>query len=163
MPKVSSKMSDWLRKRVEEKNSQKPKKKPLPQNPNLPLVELSKPKRKKNPKSRPKQKKCGRKKIPRIFEETTLGYNIKLRAPLEYDLIMNYSGTGDVPDADLIEAIGYASLNTFFRTITFRKLLIKYRQNGCYQTWPKKPPTPEQVRCYMEERKNLATTITSKT
>ena len=163
MPKVSSKMSEWLRKRVEEKNSQRPPKQPLPVNPNLPMVELPKPKKKKKAKPRPKPKKRGRKKILRAFEETTLGYNIKLRAPLEYDLIMNYSGTGEVPDADLIEAIGYASLNTFFRTVTFRKLLIKYRQNGCYQTWPKKPPTREQVLLHMKERMNGAKNIVPKT
>ncbi len=157
-----SKMSEWLRKRVEEKNSQRQKKQSLPENPNLPMVELPKPKKKKPVKSHPKQKKRGRKKILRTFEETTLGYNIKLRAPLEYDLIMNYSGTGEVPDADLIEAIGYASLNPFFRTITFRKLLIKYRQNGCYQTWPKKPPTRQQVLAHMNERKNGARNIATK-
>lgn len=162
MPKDSWKMSDWLRKRVEERYLQRPKQKPRVPNPNLPLVDLPKPKKKKKPKPKPKLKKRGRKKILRAFEETTIGYNIKLRAPLEYDLIMNFSGAGEQPEADLIEAIGYASLNPYFRTTTFRKLLIKYRQNGCYQTWPKKPPSPEQVRRYMEIRKNRAKNSTSK-
>lgn len=117
----------------------------------------------KKSKSKPKQKKRGRKRILRAFEETTIGYNIKLRAPLEYDLIMNFSGAGEQPEADLIEAIGYASLNPYFRTTSFRKLLIKYRQNGCYQTRPKKPASSQQVRKHIEIRRNRAKNSTSKT
>lgn len=163
MPKVSWKMSDWLRKRVEEQNATKKQPEPLPLNPNLPPVEIPVYRKKKKSNPKPKPKKRGRKKILRAFEETTLGYNLKLRAPLEFDLIMEFSGAGEEPEADLIEAIGYASLSPFFRTITFRKLLIKYRQNGCYQSYAKKPPTHEQIRRFLEERKNGAKNITSKT
>ncbi len=163
MPKVSSKMSDWLRKRVEEKRLQKSQRQPQIPNPNLPLVNLPKSTKQKKSKSKPKQKKRGRKRILRAFEETTIGYNIKLRAPLEYDLIMNFSGAGEQPEADLIEAIGYASLNPYFRTTSFRKLLIKYRQNGCYQTRPKKPASSQQVRKHIEIRRNRAKNSTSKT
>ncbi len=52
---------------------------------------------------------------------------------------MIVSAGGYEPPAELIEAISYASLNPYFRSVYFRKNLIAYRRNGgCYQSFPVK-------------------------
>lgn len=100
-------------------------------NPNLPEVPMPR-KNKASKHKKPKQppKKRGRKRLIRPFERTPLGFNFKLSAPLEYDMVMTVSGSAP-PDPDLIEEIGYASENPYFRTRPFRRLLIKYRKDGC--------------------------------
>ena len=41
------------------------------------------------------------------------------------------------PTADLIEQIGYSSLNPLFKKPKFRKALIEYREHGLYCGKPK--------------------------
>lgn len=85
-----------------------------------------------------------------------LGYNLRLNAPLEFDLIMQVVGTNGVPDADLVEAISYSSKNLYFRTADFRRVLILYRNEGCYAEHPKKPPKPKTIVTAINKRKNMA-------
>ena len=99
----------------------------------------SKPKRKKP------RRKVGRKRIKRQFEETRVGYFLKLEAPLEYNLIMEVSGTVSAPSADLIEAIGYASINLLFKKPKFRRALIEYRKSGLYAGTPKKSCAGKEI------------------
>lgn len=109
------------------------------------------------PKPKPKRqpKSPGRKRILRRFDEVPLGYSLRMNTPLEYDLIMQVVGSNGVPDADLIEAISYASTNPFFRTELFRLQLIKYRKNGCTAEHPKVPPSSKQIQRAIENRKNI--------
>ncbi len=86
-----------------------------------------------------------RKRLPRRFDEVPLGHALRLYAPLEYDLIFRVSGIGCAPDADLIEAISYSSINPYFKTERFRYQLIKYRIEGCHSEHPIPPPTPQQL------------------
>lgn len=60
-----------------------------------------------------------------------------MEAPLEYSLIVEASGKSD-PHPDLIEAIGYGSINPLFKKPKFRKALIEYRTLGCYAYKAKK-------------------------
>lgn len=124
-------------------------------NVNLPVVETPKnPSIRKKAKKVRRQKKRGRKKIKRRFEQTTLGNSIRLNAPLEYDMIVSVSDSE--PEADLIEQISYSSINPYFRSAIFRKLFIKYRQNGCHQRVPIPPPTPEtKMRTLQVRRKRM--------
>lgn len=89
-------------------------------------------KRKSAKSGRRKKKKSKR----REFYETRLGYFIQHEAPLEYDIIMKVSG-GCEPNVDMIEALGYASLNPLFRKAKFRRALIEYRKRGCHTHHPK--------------------------
>lgn len=82
-------------------------------------------------------RKTGRKKIKRLFEDTRVGYFLKNEAPIEYGLIMDVTGKIATPSADLIEAIGYASLNPLFKKPKFRRALIEYRKTGLYPGTPK--------------------------
>ena len=77
-----------------------------------------------------KHKKRGRKRKKRAFEETKVGFLLKHEAPLEYRLIMEVNSR--MPTAELIEAIGYASINLLFRKPKFRRALIEYRRRGLY-------------------------------
>lgn len=118
----------------------------------------SKKRRKKpGPKPKPKAppKKRGPKRKLRKFDEVQLGYHLRLKAPLEYDLIMQVVGSNGVPDADLIEAVSYSSANPFFRTEEFRWMLIRYRKEGCYAEHPNKPPTPQRIVRAIKERRNM--------
>ena len=119
-------------------------------NPNLPDVELPKRKKRKR-KARPKPKKRGRRRIKRAFSETTLGRSLRLNAPLEYDLITHASDLE--PEADFIESVAYSSLNPYFKGALFRRLLIKYRQNGCTQSWAAKEPDADTIRRYVKVRR----------
>ena len=92
------------------------------------------------PKKRKYTRKTGRKKIKRLFEETRVGYYLKYEAPLEYGLIMEVAGARANPSADLIESIGYASLNILFKKPKFRRALIEYRKTGLYSGKPVKCP-----------------------
>ena len=123
-------------------------------NPNLPTVQIKTVSKRRNRVKKHKPKKRGRKRIKRRFESTTLGNSIRLHAPLEYDMIVAVSDSE--PDADIIEQISYSSINPYFKTTIFRKLLIKYRQNGCYQRVPTPPPSPEtKMRALQIRRKRL--------
>jgi len=51
---------------------------------------------------------------------------------LEYDLIFNQICGNRTPTADLIEQIGYSSLNPLFKKPKFRRALIEYRKYGLY-------------------------------
>lgn len=99
------------------------------------------------------RRKVGRKRIRRRFEETRVGYFLRLEAPLEYNLIMDVSGSVSAPSADLIEAIGYASLNFLFKKPKFRRALIEYRKNGLYAERPKECSVEKEL-YYMKVRKN---------
>lgn len=125
-----------------------------PYQPKPPVKKKKKPGPKSKPKPRPKKR--GRKRIPRLFDEVPLGYNLRLKAPLEYDLIMQVVGNSGAPDADLIEAISYSSKNPFFRTEEFRWMLIRYRQEGCFSEHPKRPPTPQQIVQAIKTRNSIA-------
>ena len=85
-----------------------------------------------------------------------LGYNLRLNAPLEFDLIMQVVGVNGVPDADLVEAVSYSSKNLYFRTADFRRVLILYRNEGCYAEHPKKPPKPKTIVTAINKHKNMA-------
>lgn len=98
-------------------------------------------------------KKLGRKRIKRQFDETRVGYFLKLEAPLEYNLIMEVSGNVSAPSADLIEAIGYASLNLLFKKPKFRRALIEYRKSGLYAGDPKKSCVEKEL-YYISVRKH---------
>lgn len=127
-----------------------------------PIPRPSKPKKKKVGRPRkPKRppKKVGRKRIPRRFDETPIGHAMRLRTPLEFGLLFEVVGPNGTPGADLIEAISYASTNSYFRTAMFRKQLITYRKDGCTTEHPKAPPTPDQIRRAIELRKNAAKRI----
>lgn len=67
---------------------------------------------------------------------------------------MQVVGTNGVPDADLVEAISYSSKNPYFRTVDFRRVLILYRNEGCYTEHPKKPPTPKAIITAINKRKS---------
>lgn len=99
---------------------------------------------------RVKKKKPGRKPIKRKFDETRLGYLLKMEAPTEYNLIIELNRTA--PDADLIEYVSYSSTNTFFRKAKFRKALIEYRKTGLYCGKPH-IITPEKEKYYLKLRK----------
>ena len=121
-------------------------------NPNLPEVKTL-PKQNK-PRKKPKRppKKRGRKKLIRPFEVIAFGRSLMLHAPLEYDMIMAATG-GEPPDPDFVEHISYSSINPYFRSPIFRRLLIQYRKNGCTQEEPSKPPTPEMKMRAMQRRR----------
>lgn len=82
--------------------------------------------------------KLGRKRKKREFEETRVGHFLKYEAPLEYRLIMEANGNLSAPSADLIEAVGYSSLNPLFKKPKFRRSLMEYRQTGLYSGKPMK-------------------------
>ena len=100
-------------------------------------------------------KKVGRKRIKREFSETKVGHYLKHEAPLEYELILDASGASSAPTADLIEAIGYASINLLFRKPKFRVALIEYRKYGLYSGEPVRD-VEGTVGFYEKLRKNNA-------
>ena len=116
----------------------------------------SKPKRKKP------RRKVGRKRIKRQFEETRVGYFLRLEAPLEYNLIMEVSGNVSAPSADLIEAIGYASLNLLFKKPKFRRALIEYRKSGLYAGDPKKSCVEKELYYISVRKHNMQKAIQKK-
>lgn len=69
---------------------------------------------------------------------------------------MQVVGTNGVPDADLVEAVSYSSKNPYFRTADFRRVLILYRDEGCYAEHPKKPPKLSAIISAINKRKNAA-------
>jgi hypothetical protein len=100
-------------------------------NPNLPEVPMPKKnKANRHRKAKRPPKKRGRKRIVHPFDKTPLGYSFRLYAPLEYEMVMEASGDAP-PNPDFIEEIGYASANPYFRMRPFRRLLIRYRKEGC--------------------------------
>lgn len=115
----------------------------------------SKPLKKKRRKKPKVRKKLGRKRKKRLFEETRVGYFLKHEAPLEYGLIMEVCGNITAPSADLIETIGYTSINLLFKKPKFRKALIEYRKHGVYCGPPKKT-SAETLAYYIGVRRNNA-------
>ncbi len=107
------------------------------------------PKRKNAKSARRKKKKSKR----REFYETRLGYFIQHEAPLEYGIIMDVSG-GYEPNVDMIEALGYASLNPLFRKAKFRRALIEYRKKGCHTHHPKQATAITEF-LYIQKRRRL--------
>ena len=89
----------------------------------------------------------------REFYETRLGYFIQHEAPLEYSIIMDVSG-GCEPNVDMIEALGYASLNPLFRKSKFRRALIEYRKRGCHTHHPKQATVITEI-SYIKKRRML--------
>ena len=118
---------------------------------------------KQNKKKRKKpRRKVGRKRIKRQFDETRVGYFLRLEAPLEYNLIMEVSGTVSAPSADLIEAIGYASINLLFKKPKFRRALIEYRKNGLYAGDPKKSCVEKELYYISVRKHNMQKAIQKK-
>ncbi len=101
------------------------------------------------------EEKTRKKKKKRQFEETRVGHFLKHEAPLEYGIIMEVSGTFSAPSADLIEVIGYASLNLLFRKPKFRKALIEYRKHGLYAGQPKKSSAELELFYKRVQKKNM--------
>lgn len=120
------------------------------------LIKQNKKKRKKP------RREVGRKRIKRQFDETRVGYFLRLEAPLEYNLIMEVSGTVSAPSADLIEAIGYASLNLLFKKPKFRRALIEYRKNGLYAGDPKKSCVEKELYYISVRKHNMQKAIQKK-
>lgn len=85
------------------------------------------------PKKRAKPKpKRGRKRIKRDFDQTRVGFFLKHEAPTEYKLIVESLCNNKSPSADVIEQIGYSSMNPLFKKPKFRRALIHYRKYGLY-------------------------------
>lgn len=120
-------------------------------------VDPNQPKPRKRKRGRPK-KRVWKPKFPRRqkrrFEETAVGYYIAHEAPVEYALLMDANIIGE-PSANLIEYIGYASLNPLFKKPKFRRALKEYRECGLYPLRPRKA-SPQVERYYMRIRKNIA-------
>ena len=112
---------------------------PRPPKPKKKCGRLRKPKRPK--------KKPGRKRFRRTFDETKIGSYLKSEAPLEYSLILKAGGEVK-PSANLIEAIGYASLSPIFKTTKFRRSLIEYRKYGLCCGRPAKEKSSITQRVY---------------
>lgn len=72
-----------------------------------------------------------------------MGALLKYNAPLEYYLIIEVGGHH--PSADLIENVGYASLNDLFKGSDFRLALIEYRKNGLWIPGFRRKPIPESL------------------
>ncbi len=81
-----------------------------------------------------------------------MALELRLNAPLEYDFILESGGYEPLPE--FIEQIGYASFNPYFRSIRFRKALMKYRERGCRQWKKAPPPSSKLIRERMQIRKN---------
>ncbi len=106
--------------------------------------------------SRKKKETRGRKKKRRSFLETRIGFLLAHKTPLEYRLLIEASGVS-APNADLIEAISYVSLDPFFKTTTFRWALIEYRKSGLYPPYFVKPNVDKELRYikYRRERPKM--------
>ena len=89
-------------------------------------------------------------------------YFLKLEDPLEYNLIMEVSGNVSAPSADLIEAIGYASLNLLFKKPKFRRALIEYRKSGLYAGDPKKSCVEKELYYISVRKHNMQKAIQKK-
>ena len=123
----------------------RPKKQPDP----------NQPQKKKRKPGRPKKYRCKRqdpRKIKRRFDQTSVGHFLKYEAPLEYQLLTQIDISG-APSADLIEQLGYASLNPLFKKPKFRRALLEYRQTGLYPKKPKDPGISTEL-YYIRIRKN---------
>ena len=94
--------------------------------------DAQKPKRPKKPQG----KQRGRKRLKREFDQTKVGFFLKHEAPIEYELLCNKLCSNRAPSADLIEQIGYSSLNPLFKKAKFRRALIEYRKYGLYSGKP---------------------------
>lgn len=116
------------------------------------MNQLKQPKPKKRRKRPKPPQKRGRKRKRRDFDETRIGFFLKHEAPVEYDLLMNKLCNNRAPTADLIEQVGYASLNPLFKKTKFRRALIEYRKYGLYSG---KPVTtdPETELFYIQLRR----------
>lgn len=121
------------------------------QNP-FPKEPVKKPKKRGRKRKRRIRKVSGPKPAHRAFYEVRLGYFIQHEAPLEYNIIMEVCGNSD-PTPDLIEAVGYASLNPLFRKAKYRKALMEYREKGCYGRI--KQATVEIELLYAKRRRRL--------
>lgn len=117
-----------------------------------PKEPVRKPKKRGRKRKRRIRKTSGPKPAHRAFYEVRLGYFIQHEAPLEYNIIMEVSGNSD-PTPDLVEAIGYASLNPLFRKSKYRKALMEYREKGCHGR-PKRSSVEIEL-LYAERRRRL--------
>lgn len=118
--------------------------------PKRPITDCSQSQKQKSARSGRRKKKKSKR---REFYETRLGYFIQHEAPLEYDIIMEVSG-GCEPNVDMIEALGYASLNPLFRKAKFRRALIEYRKKGCHTHHPKQADALTEF-LYIRKRRKL--------
>ena len=127
--------------------------------PALPLPQKEKqlqnqhPKKKQKKRGRPKKRKVKKVRgIKRTFDDTKVGHFLKYEAPLEYELLINSMGAGKAPSADMIEMVGYASINPLFKKPKFRRALIEYRKKGLYHIVPRPPASPSIEMYYIRVR-----------
>lgn len=99
----------------------------------------------------PQKEKRGRRRKRRLFSETRVGHFLKYEAPMEYWLLeSSYPGQKFFcPPADLIEKIGYSSINPLFKKPKFRRALIEYRQTGLYCGQPVSK-SPKTIKYYQK-------------
>lgn len=151
-------ISEILKRQSEKRLQEELEKKPAPKrkrgrpkkviDPNAPKPRKRKPGR---PRKRKKRKDPNARKQRRAFEETRVGYFLMYEAPLEYQLICECNTAG-TPSADLIEQVGYGSLNPLFKKPKFRKALKEYRETGLYPKYPKEHRANTEL-YYMKIRK----------
>lgn len=93
----------------------------------------------------PKVRKRPRKRVGRPkgyslkkFEQTRIGFLLQHEVPVEYKLLMEVTELLRLraPSPELIEAIGYASNDSFFRKTKFWRCLMDYKKYGL------RPPVP---------------------
>ena len=74
----------------------------------------------------------------RPFEQTRIGFMLKHEVPIEYKLIMEVTELLKLraPSFELIEAIGYASDDSFFKKTKYWRCLKDYKKYGL------RPPIP---------------------
>lgn len=78
---------------------------------------------------------------------------------MEYDLLMNKLCGNRAPTADLIEQVGYASMNPLFKKAKFRRALIEYRKYGLYSGKPIESD-PETELFYIQLRRRTNARLT---
>lgn len=74
----------------------------------------------------------------RPFDQTRVGFMLKHEVPIEYKLLMEVTELLKLraPSFELIEAIGYASDDPFFRKTKYWRCLKDYKKYGL------RPPVP---------------------
>lgn len=86
------------------------------------------------PKKKKRKRKLGRPKGHSLkpFDQTRIGFLLKHEVPVEYKLLMEVTELLKLraPSSELIEAIGYASNDPFFRKAKYWRCLIDYKKYG---------------------------------
>lgn len=81
-----------------------------------------------------RKRKPGRPKGHRLkpFDQTRIGFLLKHEVPIEYQLLMEVTENLKLraPSSELIEAVGYASNDPFFRKTKYWRCLMDYKKYG---------------------------------